>query len=94
MCDWKGVRIIEAYACEDHIHMLLEIPPKMSVYEFVGFLKWKNSLMIFERFSNLKYKYENIHFCCRRFYVDTVGKNKKAIEEYIINQEKEDMIAD
>ena len=74
--------------------MLVEIPPKMSVSSFVGFLKGKSSLMIFERFSNLKYKYGNRHFWCRGFYVDTVGKNKKAIEEYIRNQEKEDMIAD
>lgn len=74
--------------------MLLEIPPKMSVSGFVGFLKVKSSLMIFERFSNLKYKYGSRYFWCRGFYVDTVGKNKKAIEEYIRNQEKEDMIAD
>ena len=74
--------------------MLVEIPPKMSVSSFVGFLKGKSSLMIFEKFSNLKYKYGNRHFWCRGFYVDTVGKNKKAIEEYIRNQEQEDMIAD
>ncbi|WP_333887898.1 IS200/IS605 family transposase [Clostridium sp.] len=94
LCEWKGVEIIEANACEDHIHMLLSIPPKTSVSSFMGFLKGKSSLMIFERFSNLKYKYGNRHFWCRGFYVDTVGKNKKAIEEYIRNQEKEDMIAD
>ncbi len=74
--------------------MLLSIPPKTSVSSFMGFLKGKSSLMIFERFSNLKYKYGNRHFWCRGFYVDTVGKNKKAIEEYIRNQQKEDMIAD
>lgn len=74
--------------------MLVEIPPKMSVSSFVGFLKGKSSLMIFEKFANLKYKYGNRHFWCRGFYVDTVGKNKKAIEEYIRNQEQEDMIAD
>ncbi len=74
--------------------MLVEISPKMSVSSFVGFLKGKSSFMIFEKFSNLKYKYGNRHFWCRRFYVDTVGKNKKAIEEYIRNQEQEDMIAD
>ncbi|HBI6990206.1 TPA: IS200/IS605 family transposase, partial [Clostridium perfringens] len=91
---WKGVRIVEAHACVDHIHMLVEIPPKMSVSSFVGFLKGKSSLMIFEKFANLKYKYGNRHFWCRGFYVDTVGKNKKAIEEYIRNQEQEDMIAD
>ena len=74
--------------------MLVEIPPKMSVSSFVGFLKGKSSLMIFEKFANLKYKYGNRHFWCRGFYVDTVGKNKKAIEDYIRNQEQEDMIAD
>lgn len=74
--------------------MLLSIPPKMSVSGFMGFLKGKSSLMIFEKFSGLKYKYGNRHFWCRGFYVDTVGKNKKAIEEYIRNQQKEDMIAD
>lgn len=94
LCEWKGVRIVEAHACLDHIHMLVEIPPKMSVSSFVGFLKGKSSLMIFEKFANLKYKYGNRHFWCREFYVDTVGKNKKAIEDYIRNQEQEDMIAD
>ncbi len=74
--------------------MLVEIPPKMSVSSFVGFLKGKSSLMIFEKFANLKYKYGNRHFWCMGFYVDTVGKNKKAIEDYIRNQEQEDMIAD
>ena len=94
LCEWKGVRIVEAHACVDHIHMLVEIPPKMSVSSFVGFLKGKSSLMIFEKFANLKYKYGNRHFWCMGFYVDTVGKNKKAIEDYIRNQEQEDMIAD
>lgn len=74
--------------------MLVSIPPKMSVSGFVGFLKGKSSLMLFERFSDLKYKYGSRHFWCRGFYVDTVGRNKKAIEEYIRNQEREDMIAD
>ena len=82
------------HACVEHIHMLVEISPKMSISSFVGFLKGKSSLMIFEKFANLKYKYGNRHFWCRGFYVDTVGKNKKAIEEYIRNQEQEDMIAD
>ncbi|EGT0692225.1 IS200/IS605 family transposase [Clostridium perfringens] len=94
LCEWKGVRIVEAHACVDHIHMLVEIPPKMSVSSFVGVLKGKSSLMIFEKFANLKYKYGNRHFWFRGFYVDTVGKNKKAIEDYIRNQEQEDMIAD
>ncbi|ABG87616.1 IS200/IS605-like element IS200S family transposase [Clostridium perfringens] len=94
LCEWKGVRIVEAHACVDHIHMLVEIPPKMSVSSFVWVLKCKSSLMIFEKFANLKYKYGNRHFWCMGFYVDTVGKNKKAIEDYIRNQEQEDMIAD
>lgn len=94
LCEWKGVEIIEANACKDHIHMLVSILPKMSVLGFVGFLKGKSSLMIFEKFANLKYKYGNRHFWCRGYYVDTVGKNKKAIEEYIKNQQNEDMIAD
>ncbi|EOU1152420.1 IS200/IS605 family transposase [Clostridium perfringens] len=93
LCEWKGVRIVEAHACVDHIHMLVEIPPKMSVSSFVGVLKGKSSLMIFEKFANLKYKYGNRHFWFRGFYVDTVGKNKKAIEDYIRNQEQEYMIA-
>ena len=94
LCRWKGITIIEAEVSPDHIHMLVEIPPKMSVSSFVGYLKGKSSLMIFERFSHLKYKYGNKHFWCRGFYVDTVGRNQKAIEEYIRNQEQEDMIAD
>ncbi|EJT5918081.1 IS200/IS605-like element IS200S family transposase [Clostridium perfringens] len=94
LCEWKGVRIVEAHACVDHIHMLVEIPPKMSVSSFVWVLKCKSSLMIFEKFANLKYKYGNRHFWCMGFYVDTVGKNKKEIEDYIRNQEQEDMIAD
>ena len=94
LCEWKGVTIIEAHACVDHIHLFVEIPPKMSVSSFVGYLKGKSNLMIFERFSHLKYKYGNRHFWCRGFYVDTVGRNQKAIEEYIRNQEREDMIAD
>ena len=86
LCEWKGVNIIEDNACPDHIHMLVEIPPKMIVSSFVGFLKGKSSLMIFERFSNVKYKYGNKHFWCRGFYVDTVGKNKEAILQYIKDQ--------
>jgi putative transposase len=94
LCKWKGVEIIEANACIDHIHMLLSIPPKISVSSFIGFLKGKSSLMIFERHSNLKYKFGNRHFWCRGYYVDTVGRNKKVIQEYIKNQIQEDMIAD
>jgi putative transposase len=94
LCAWKGVEIIEAHACVDHIHMYVSIPPKLSVSGFVGFLKGKSALILFERHANLKYKYGQRHFWCRGFYVDTVGRNEKAIQEYIRNQEKEDMIAD
>jgi putative transposase len=94
LCKWKGVEIIEANACIDHIHMLLSIPPKISVSSFIGFLKGKSSLMLFERHSNLKYKFGNRHFWCRGYYVDTVGRNKKVIQEYIKNQIQEDLIAD
>jgi len=88
------VEIIEAEACPDHIHMLVSIPPKYRVSDVVGYLKGKSSLMIFDRHANLKYKYGNRHFWCRGYYVDTVGKNKKAIEEYIKHQLEEDIIAD
>jgi len=94
LCDQKGVKIIEAQACPDHIHMLVEILPKMSVSQFVGYLKGKSSLMIFDRHANLKYKYGNRHFWCRGYYVDTVGRNKTAIAEYIKNQLQEDIAAD
>ena len=85
------VEIIEGEACPDHIHMFVRIPPKYSVSEIMGYLKGKSSLMIFERHANLKYKYGNRHFWCRGYYVDTVGKNAKKIEEYIRNQLKEDL---
>ena len=91
LCDHKGVEIIEANACRDHIHMLVSIPPKLSVSAFVGYLKGKSSLMIFDRHANLKYKYGNRQFWCRGYYVDTVGRNKKIIEEYIKNQIQEDI---
>lgn len=94
LCEWKGVEIIEANACQDHIHMLVSIPPKLSVSSFVGFLKGKSSLMLFDRHTNLKYKYGNRHFWCRGYYVDTVGRNKKAIQEYIKNQLQEDIMQD
>ncbi len=80
LCRWKGVEIIEAEVCPDHIHMLLSIPPKISVSGFMGFLKGKSSLMIFDQFAHLKYKYGNRHFWCRGYYVDTVGRNKEAIK--------------
>ena len=94
MCEQKGVGIIEANACPDHIHMLVSIPPKYSVAQFMGYLKGKSSLMIFDRHANLKYKYGNRTFWCRGYYVDTVGRNKKAIEEYIRNQLQDDIAGD
>lgn len=90
LCNYKQVEIIEAEACSDHIHMLLSIPPKYSVAQIMGYLKGKSSLMIFEKYANMKYKYGNRHFWCRGYYVDTVGKNKTAIAEYIRNQLHED----
>lgn len=94
LCIWKGVEIIQAEVCPDHIHMLVKIPPKMSVSGFVGFLKGKSTLLIFERHANLKYKYGNRTFWCRGYFVDTTGKNDKAIAEYIKNQLAEDQIED
>ena len=94
LCKWKEVEIIEATAMPDHIHLYVSMPPKMSVAGFVGFLKGKSTLIIFERHANLKYKYGNRHFWCRGYYVDTVGRNEKAIAEYVRNQEKEDIMED
>lgn len=91
LCKRKGINIIEAECCVDHIHMLVEIPPKYSVAEVMGYIKGKSSLMIFDRHANLKYKYGNRHFWCRGYYVDTVGKNAKKIEEYVRNQLQEDI---
>ena len=90
LCEYKGVEIHEAEACKDHIHMLVSIPPKHSVSQIMGYIKGKSSLMIFERFANLKYKYGNRHFWCRGYYVSTVGRNKKTIEAYIRNQLQQD----
>ena len=90
LCERKGVEIIKAEACPDHIHMLVSIPPKLSVSEFMGYLKGKSSLMIFDKFANMKYRYGNRRFWCRGYFVDTVGRNKKVIEEYIRNQLTED----
>ena len=94
LCEQKGVEIIEAETCIDHIHMLVIIPLYLSVAQIMGFLKGKSSLMIFDRHANLKYKYGNRNFWCRGYYVDTVGKNKKIIEEYIRNQLEEDNAGD
>ena len=90
LCEIKGVEILEAEACKDHIHMLISIPPKYSVAQIMGYLKGKSSLMIFEKYANLKYKYGNRHFWCRGYYVHTVGRNKKVIEQYIRKQLQED----
>ena len=90
LCKRKGVEIVEAEMCPDHVHMLVRIPPNISVSSFMGYLKGKSTLMIFERHANLKYKYGNRHFWCRGYYVDTVGKNAKKIQEYIRNQIQSD----
>ena len=94
LCSWKGVNIIEAEVCPDHIHMLIEIPPKIAVSSFMGFLKGKSSLIIHERYANLKYRHGNRSFWCRGYYVDTAGKNTKKIAEYIRNQLEEDKLHD
>ena len=94
LCEQKKVTIIEAEACKDHIHMLVCIPPYLSISQFMGYLKGKSSLMIFDRHANLKYKYGSRHFWCRGYYVDTVGRNKKTIAEYIKNQLAEDCAND
>ena len=90
----RGCTILEGHLCADHVHMLLEIPPKMSVSSFMGYLKGKSSQIIYERWANARYKYRNREFWCRGYYVDTVGKNTKKIKEYIANQLKEDKISD
>ena len=94
LCQYKGIEIHEAEACKDHIHMLVSIPPKYSVSQIMGYLKGKSSLMIYEKYANLKYKYGNRHFWCRGYYVSTVGRNRRAIEEYIRNQLQEDYTDD
>ena len=94
LCARKGIEIIEAEACPDHIHMLLSIPPKFSVSSVMGYLKGKSSLMIFDRFANLKYRYGSREFWCRGYYVDTVGRNRVAVEQYIRNQLEEDRVGE
>ena len=94
LCEYKEVEIIEAHACIDHIHMFLKIPPKLSVSQFMGYLKGKSALMIFENHVNLKYKYGQRTFWARGYYVSTVGLNKNTIKKYIREQETEDMIQD
>ena len=94
LCRWKGVELLSAEACPDHIHILVAIPPKMSVSLFMGFIKGKSSLMIYEKWGNMKFKYRNRQFWCRGYYVDTVGKNEKKIAEYILNQLKQDEMSE
>ena len=94
LCRWKGVELLSAEACPDHIHILVAIPPKMSVSSFMGFLKGKSSLMIYEKWGNMKFKYRNRQFWCRGYYVDTVEKNEKKIAEYISNQLKQDEMSE
>ena len=94
LCERKRVEIIEANACIDHIHMLISVPPKISISSFMGYLKGKSSLAIFEGHANLKYKYGNRQFWCKGYYVDTVGRNKEAIKKYIKNQLQEDMVVE
>ena len=94
LCEVKKVEILEANACLDHIHLLVKIPPNISVAQFMGYLKGKSSLMIFDRHANLKYKYGNRHFWCRGYYVDTVGRNEAKIAEYVRNQLQEDIMSD
>ena len=94
LCARKGIEILEAAAMPDHIPLYVKIPPKYSVSEVMGYLKGKSSLMIFDRHANLRYKYGNRHFWCRGYYVDTVGRNEKAIQEYVRNQLQEDVAAD
>ena len=90
LCQWKGVDIIEGEICPDHVHLLLSIPPKMSVSGFMGYLKGKSSVLIYQRFTKLMLKYRHREFWCSGYYVDTVGKNTKKIKEYIANQLSED----
>ena len=94
LCEWKGINIIEAEMCADHVHMLLEIPLKYSVSTVMGYLKGKSSTMIYEQFGELKYKYKNREFWCKGYYVDTVGKNEARIAEYIKTQLEEDKLGD
>ena len=94
LCEMKGIEIIEAELCPDHVHMLVSIPPKYSVAQVAGYLKGKSALMIFDRYANLKYKYGNRHFWCRGYFVDTVGRNRTAVAEYIRNQLQQDIAED
>ena len=94
LCKWKGVNIIEAEACPDHIHLFVDIPTKFAVSKFMGYLKGKSTTMIFEQFPELKYKYRNREFWCKGYYVDTIGKNETRIREYIKHQLDEDKLGE
>ena len=94
LCEWKGVEIIEGEVCPDHVHILVSIPPKTSVSVFMGYLKGKSATIIFQKWGNMKFAYRNREFWCKGYYVDTVGKNAKAIQEYVANQLKADKEAD
>ena len=94
LCEWKGIKILAAEACPDHIHLFVEITPKYSVSSIMGYLKGKSSTMLYEQFGDLKYKYRNREFWCKGYYVDTVGKNESRIAEYIANQLKEDELGE
>ena len=94
LCEWKGVRLLEGEVCPDHVHILVEIPPKMSVSGFMGYLKGKSSTMLYEKFGELKYKYRSREFWSRGYYVDTVGKNAGRIAEYIKHQLEEDRLGE
>ena len=94
LCQWKGVEIIEGEICPDHIHLLLSIPPKMSVSGFIGYLKGKSNIMIFQKYRNMKFAYRNREFWCKGYYVDIVDKNTAAIKSYIANQLKQDQEMD
>lgn len=94
LCEQKCAEIIEAEACPDHIHMLVSVAPYISIAQFMGYLKGKSSLIIFDRHANLKYKYGSRNLWCRGYFVDTVGQNRKMIAEYIQNQLEEDCAQD
>mgnify|MGYP000219503734 FL=1 len=94
LCEWKGIEIIEGEICPDHIHLLVSIPPKYSVSSVMGYLKGKSSLMIYQKWGNIKFAYRNREFWSKGYYVDTVGKNTKMIKEYISNQLKRDKESD
>ena len=94
LCKWKEVNLIEGEVCLDHVHILVEIPPKLSVSSFMGFLKGKTSIMIYQKYGNMKFKYRNRNFWCRGYYVDTAGKDAKKIQKYIQDQLKEDELSE